>query len=103
MTAAAARTPATTTPRIGFLGPAGTFSEQVILRLPELETGERVPCTQMTDVVFGVAEGELDLGVVPVENAIEGTVNAIVDTLAFDVDVLIQREMLEPVSLNLLV
>jgi prephenate dehydratase len=57
----------------------------------------------MTEVLFAVAEGEIDQGVVPVENAIEGTVNAIVDTMAFDVDVLIQREMLEPVSLNLLV
>jgi prephenate dehydratase len=93
---------ATSSTRIGFLGPAGTFSEQVIERLDDLADAQRVPYTLMTDVLFGVAEGELDLGVVPVENAIEGTVNAIVDTLAFDVDVLIQREMLEPVSLNLL-
>jgi prephenate dehydratase len=106
---AAAGTPSATTPpsgttppRIGFLGPAGTFSEQVILRQPDLAAGERVPYALMTDVLFAVAEGELDLGVVPVENAIEGTVNAIVDTMAFDVDVLIQREMLELVSLNLL-
>lgn len=103
MTDAPASPSATTRPRIGFLGPAGTFSEQVILRLPDVAEGERVPYSLMTDVVFAVDEGELELGVVPVENAIEGTVNAIVDTLAFDVDVLIQREMLEPVSLNLLV
>ena len=89
--------------RIGFLGPAGTFSEQVILRLPDLAVAELVPYPLMTDVLFAVAEGEIDQGVVPVENAIEGTVNAIVDTMAFDVDLLIQREMLEPVSLNLLV
>ena len=89
--------------RIGFLGPAGTFSEQVILRLPDLALAELVPYPLMTDVLFAVAEGEIDQGVVPVENAIEGTVNAIVDTMAFDVDLLIQREMLEPVSLNLLV
>ena len=77
---------ATSSTRIGFLGPAGTFSEQVIERLDDLADAQRVPYTLMTDVLFGVAEGELDLGVVPVENAIEGTVNAIVDTLAFDVD-----------------
>ena len=29
----------------------------------------------MSDVLFAVAEGEVDLGVVPIENAIEGTVN----------------------------
>jgi len=89
--------------RVGFLGPAGTFSEQVILQQPDLSKAQLVPYPLLTDVLFAVAEGEIDQGVVPVENAIEGTVNAIVDTMAFDVEVLIQREMLEPVSLNLLV
>lgn len=87
--------------RVGFLGPAGTFTEQALLRVPELAAAERVPFSLMTDVLFAVAEGQVDLGVVPVENAIEGTVNAIVDTLAFDVDLLVQRELIEPVSLNL--
>lgn len=89
--------------RVGFLGPVGTFTEQALLREPDLATAEHVPYQLMTDVLFAVAEGEVDLGVVPVENAIEGTVNATVDTMAFDVDVLIQRELLEPVSFDLLV
>ncbi|MGB3411918.1 MAG: prephenate dehydratase [Microthrixaceae bacterium] len=88
--------------RVGYLGPPGTFSEQVVQREPDLAAGELVPFPLMTEILFAVAEGTLDVGVVPVENAIEGTVNAIIDTLAFDVDVLIQREMLEPVSLDLL-
>jgi prephenate dehydratase len=88
--------------RVGFLGPVGTFTEQVMLREPDLAALEAVPYPLMTDVLFAVAEGEVDLGVVPVENAIEGTVNATVDTMAFDVDVMIQRELLEPVSLHLL-
>lgn len=88
--------------RVGFLGPVGTFTEQVMLREPDLAELEAVPYPLMTDVLFAVAEGQVDLGVVPVENAIEGTVNATVDTMAFDVDVMIQRELLEPVSLHLL-
>jgi prephenate dehydratase len=88
--------------RVGFLGPVGTFTEQAMLREPDLAELEAVPFPLMTDVLFAVAEGDVDLGVVPVENAIEGTVNATVDTMAFDVDVLIQREMLEPVALHLL-
>ena len=88
--------------RVGFLGPVGTFTEQAMLREPDLAELEAVPYPLMTDVLFAVAEGEVDLGVVPVENAIEGTVNATVDTMAFDVDVMIQREMLEPVALHLL-
>ncbi len=93
---------ATTPLRVGFLGPVGTFTEQAMLREPDLATAEHVAFPVMTEVLFAVAEGSIDLGVVPVENAIEGTVNASVDTLAFDVDVLIQRELLEPVSMNLL-
>ena len=93
---------ATTPTRVGFLGPSGTFTEQVLLREADLAAGQLIAYPLMTDVLFAIAEGDIDLGVVPVENAIEGTVNATVDTMAFDVDVLIQREMLEPVSLNLL-
>lgn len=88
--------------RVGFLGPVGTFTEQAMLREPDLADLDKVPYPLMTDVLFAVADGEIDLGVVPVENAIEGTVNATVDTMAFDVDVLIQRELLEPVALHLL-
>jgi prephenate dehydratase len=86
--------------RVGYLGPEGTFTEQAMLRVPELATAEPVPFTLMADVLFAVEDGRIDLGVVPVENAIEGTVNAIVDAMAFDVDVLVQREIVEPVSLN---
>ena len=89
--------------RVGFLGPVGTFTEQAMLREADLAAAEHVAFPVMTEVLFAVAEGSIDLGVVPVENAIEGTVNASVDTMAFDVDVLIQRELLEPVSMNLLV
>jgi prephenate dehydratase len=89
--------------RVGFLGPVGTFTEQALLREADLADAEHVAYPLMTDVLFAVAEGEVDLGVVPVENAIEGTVNATVDTMAFDVDVLVQRELLEPVSFDLLV
>lgn len=87
---------------VGFLGPLGTFSEQVVEGDPELADCERVPFGLMTDVLFAVANGEVDFGVVPVENAIEGSVNAVIDTMAFDVDVLILREHLEPVTLDLL-
>ena len=37
--------------------------------------------------------GEVDLGFVAIENSIEGTVNVTIDTLAFEHDLLIQREV----------
>ena len=88
--------------RIGYLGPEGTFTEQAMHGEADLAAMESVPFASMPDVLFAVHEGAVDLGVVPIENAIEGTVNATIDTLAFDVEVLIQRELVQRVQHNLL-
>ena len=90
-------------PRVAYLGPTGTFTEMVMLTQPDLAAGELFPLSSMADVLFAVNEGRADYGVVAVENAIEGTVNVAVDTLAFDVDLHIVRELLLGVSMNLLV
>jgi prephenate dehydratase len=87
---------------VGFLGPPGTFGEQALHTQPDLAAGELVPLASMPEVLFAVDSGELDVGLVAVENAIEGTVNVTVDTLAFDVDVLIQREVEIPIQMNAL-
>jgi prephenate dehydratase len=87
---------------VGFLGPPGTFGEQALRTQADLAAGELVPLASMPEVLFAVDSGELDAGLVAVENAIEGTVNVTVDTLAFDVDVLIQREVEIPVQMNAL-
>jgi len=87
---------------IGYLGPEGTFTEQAMHREADLAALQSVPFPSMPDVLFAVHEGTVDLGVVPIENAIEGTVNATIDTLAFDVDLLIQRELVQRVQHNLL-
>ena len=50
----------------------------------------------------GHRSGEVDLGFVPIENSIEGTVNVTLDRLAFDHDLFIQREVVLDVQLNLL-
>lgn len=56
----------------------------------------------MPEVLFAVHAGEVDAGVVAIENALEGMVNATVDTLTFEVDLCIQHEVVVPVSLDLL-
>lgn len=88
---------------IAYLGPRGTFTEQALAHQADLAGRPLLACDSMVDALFAVHDGPAELGVLPIENAIEGTVNATIDTLAFDVDLLIQRELLEPVSLNLLV
>ena len=67
--------------RVGFLGPRGTFTEQALLTQPDL-AGEHVPYPTMGDVLWATETGEVDVGFVAIENAIEGTVNVTSDTLA---------------------
>jgi prephenate dehydratase len=83
----------TATRSVGFLGPLGTFSEQALLSQPDLAVAELVPLPAIGDVLRAVASGAVDLGFVPIENAIEGTVNVAQDALAFTHDLLIQREV----------
>ena len=89
--------------RVAFLGPHGTFTEEALLSQADLAEGELIPIRSIPEVIVGVERGEADLGVVPIENSIEGSVNATLDTLAFDTDpeVVIQRELVLAIDLNL--
>jgi prephenate dehydratase len=87
--------------RVGFLGPRGTFADEALLTQPDLATAEHVPCRTIPQVVSAVERGDVDLGLVPLENSIEGTIAVTLDTLAFDTQLLIQREVDLPVSLHL--
>ncbi len=88
--------------RIGFLGPQGTFTEEALLTQPDLANQELVPMRTFVDILAATQAGELDLGFVAIENAIEGTVNVTLDTLAFDTDLLIQREVVLDIEMNLM-
>lgn len=100
--ASSSTTTAAVPKRIGFLGPRGTFTEQALRSQADLVDAELIPHPSMSDVLLAVDDGELDAGFVAIENALEGTVNVTVDTLAFDVDLLIQREVVIPVEMCLL-
>jgi prephenate dehydratase len=89
-------------PRIAFLGPLGTFTEEALLSQDDLARGELVPVGSIPEVLAVTERGEVDLGFVAIENAIEGTVNASIDALAFEHDLLIQREIVIPIHQNLL-
>jgi prephenate dehydratase len=88
--------------RIGFLGPEGTFTEQALLGQPDLAGEELVPMSTIAEVLAAADAGEIDLGFVGIENSIEGTVNVTIDALAFEHDLLIQREVELGIQLNLL-
>ena len=94
--------PSENAPRVGFLGPEGTFTEQALLTQEDLTQAQLVPYESIQDVLTATASGDLDLGFVPIENSIEGTVNVTMDTLAFDADLLVQREVVISIQLDLL-
>ncbi len=79
-------------PHYAFLGPAGTFSEEALLALaiPDVEP---VPCASIEEVFEAVERGRAEGGVVPIENSVEGSVPATLDTLAFDTQLEIQSEL----------
>ncbi len=83
--------------------PAGTFTEQALLSQPDLAAGELMPVRSIAETIFEVDQGRAELGVVPIENAIEGSVNETLDTLAFEASehLFIHREIVVPVDLNL--
>lgn len=88
--------------RIGYLGPAGTFTEQALLSQPDLAAAERLPLATIAGVLQDTHAGKVDFGFVAIENALEGTVSHTIDTLAFSTELLIQREVDLPLKMQLL-
>lgn len=94
--------PATPGRTIAFFGPAGTFTEEALFTQPDFAESDVVPLPTLGEVLDAVCAGRAELGFVPIENSIEGTVNATVDSLVFEVDLLIQREVVLDVHMHLM-
>lgn len=87
---------------VAYFGPAGTFTEQALLTQPDYAAVDRQPLPTIIDVLEAVSTGRVDLGFVPIENGIEGTVPITLDGLVFDFDLLIQREVVLDIHLALM-
>ena len=87
--------------RVGYLGPAGTFTEEALRasrRAAGAEGAEEVPYPSVYETVIAVQEGEVERAVVPIENSLEGGVAATLDALAGEADrVRIAAEVVQPV------
>jgi prephenate dehydratase len=87
--------------RVAFLGPEATFTAEAASRVAP--DADRRAAPTIPHVFDQVRTGEAGIGVVPIENLIEGSVNVTLDQLAFgSPGVLIRGELLLPVSMNLL-
>ena len=63
-----------------FQGEHGAYGEVAARKL--VPAGAYIPCMEFIDVFRGVEDGCFDLGVVPVENSLEGAVTQVNDLLA---------------------
>lgn len=88
---------------LAYLGPTGTFTEQALYTQDDLTALDLRLAPSIPDVFRQVVAGEADLGFAAIENSIEGSVNVTQDTLAFEVDLLVQREVVISIELNLMV
>ncbi len=65
--------------RLGYLGPAGTFSEEAALLYGP--SAQHIAMASITAVAIAVEAGMADEGIVPVENSLEGSVTETLDAL----------------------
>ena len=88
--------------RVGFLAPAGTFSHEAAMAAIRHfgRATELVPFATIPDVINATARREVEFGVVPVENTINGGVPMALDTL-IDADVQACAEIQLPIVQNL--
>lgn len=92
-----------TKPTFGFLGPPGTFTQEALLQVVDPENADLIYYPTPEEVILAVASGEISQGMVPIENSVEGTVNASIDALGFETDnLVITHEVILPVRLHLL-
>ena len=89
--------------RVGYFGPEGTFTHEALIDAiggsgEQAADAETVPLPTIYDAVMAVHTGSVDCALVPIENSLEGSVNATLDALAMETeDVTIVGEVVHPI------
>lgn len=68
-------------PRVGYLGPEGTFTEEALLCSAEPDAIEAVALRTIYDTVIALTRGEVEWAVAPIENSLDGSVSVTLDLL----------------------
>ncbi len=88
--------------RVGFLGPRATFTHLAVQSYFGDEI-EQIAYSTIPQCIDAVAEGEIDLAVVPTENALEGSVNLTIDYLIHEQPLYIVGEIVSPIEQHFMV
>jgi prephenate dehydratase len=85
--------------RVGYLGPEGTFTQEALIdSIGAADRVEPVSLPTIVDTVMAVHDGEVERALVPIENSLEGSVNATLDAIAMETeDVAIVGEVVHPI------
>jgi prephenate dehydratase len=91
--------------KLGYFGPAGTFTHAALLASRHVgDDTVAVPFATERDTILAAQAGDVAAALVPIENSLEGGVNATLDTLVFDATgVRIVGEEILPISHSLIV
>jgi prephenate dehydratase len=84
--------------RVGYFGPEGTFTQEALMVSTAGRELELVAFPTIYDTVMAVHDGGVERALVPIENSLEGSVNATLDALAMETeDVAIVGEVVHPI------
>ena len=84
--------------RVGYFGPEGTFTQEALIDASRGSELELVPFATIYDTVMAVHAAAVQRALVPIENSLEGSVNATLDALAFETEnVAIVGEVVHPI------
>lgn len=88
--------------RIGYLGPKGTFSHEALKKYIQGQECISVDYASIPEIFVAFSQNMLDEAIVPMENSIEGAVNATMDMISQDTGLMIKGEIIIPVRACLL-
>jgi prephenate dehydratase len=84
--------------RVGYFGPEGTFTQEALINAVGTTELDLMPLPTIYDTVMAVHNRSVDRALVPIENSLEGSVNATLDALAMETeDVAIVGEVVHPI------
>lgn len=89
--------------RIGYLGPKGTFSHEALKKYTSGLPHTAQDFSSIPEILTAVQDDRLDEAIVPIENSIEGAVNATMDMIGQDAALSIKAELVIPIREHLLV